>query len=48
MNSSYHEGSVYMAPDGQTMYFSSQGHSSIGGYDIFVSYRDKQGPWGDQ
>ena len=36
-----------MAPDGQTMYFSSQGHSSIGGYDIFVSYRDKQGLWGD-
>ena len=47
VNSSYHEGSVYMAPDGQTMYFSSQGHSSIGGYDIFVSYRDKQGLWGD-
>lgn len=47
VNSSYHEGSVYMAPDGQTMYFSSQGHSSIGGFDIFVSYRDKQGLWGE-
>ena len=46
VNSAFHEGSVFMAPDGQTMYFSSQGHSSIGGYDIFVSYRDKHGLWG--
>ena len=46
VNSAFHEGSVFMAPDGQSMYFSSQGHSSIGGYDIFVSYRDKHGLWG--
>lgn len=46
VNSPFHEGSVFMAPDGQSMYFSSQGHSSIGGYDIFVSYRDKHGLWG--
>ncbi len=46
VNSAFHEGSVFMAPDGQSMYFSSQGHSSIGGYDIFVSFRDKHGLWG--
>ena len=45
VNSAFHEGSVYMAPDGQTMYFCSQGHSSMGGYDVFVSYRDERGLW---
>ena len=28
------------------MYFSSKGHNSIGGYDIFVSYLDDLGHWG--
>jgi len=29
------------------MYFCSQGHSSIGGYDVFVSYRNEElGLWG--
>ena len=46
VNSPFHEGSVFMSLDGQSMYFSSQGHSSIGGYDVFVSYRDKNGLWG--
>ncbi len=46
VNSAFHEGSVYMAPDGQSMYFCSQGHSSMGGYDVFVSYRDDRGLWG--
>ena len=47
INSPYNEGSIYLAPDGQTMYFSSQGHTSIGGYDIFVSYREENGEWGE-
>ena len=34
-----------MAPDGKTMYFCSQGHTSIGGYDVFVSYRNELGLW---
>ena len=46
VNTKYHEGSVYMHPDGKTMYFSSQGHNSMGGYDIFVSYVDELGHWG--
>ena len=47
VNTGFQEGSVYMAPDGNTMYFCSQGHSSIGGYDVFVSYRDEElGLWG--
>jgi len=27
-----------ISPDGKTLYFSSQGHNSMGDYDIFVSY----------
>jgi len=46
VNTKYHEGSVYLHPDGKTMYFSSQGHNSMGGYDIFVSYVDELGHWG--
>tara|TARA_B100000886_G_C20423138_1_gene492532 strand:- start:258 stop:2306 length:2049 start_codon:yes stop_codon:yes gene_type:complete len=45
VNSGFQEGSVYMAPDGKTMYFCSQGHTSIGGYDVFVSYRNDFGLW---
>ncbi|HYG50553.1 MAG TPA: OmpA family protein [Flavobacteriales bacterium] len=40
----FNEGSIYLHPDNETMYFTSQGHNSIGGYDIFVSYK-KQGQW---
>ncbi len=47
VNSGFQEGSVYMAPDGNTMYFCSQGHTSIGGYDVFVSYRNDLGLWGE-
>ena len=46
VNSRFNEGSVYMHPDGQTMYFSSEGHNSMGGMDIFVSYK-KQGSWSE-
>ncbi len=44
VNTKFNEGSVYMHPDGETMYFSSEGHNSMGGMDIFVSYK-KQGAW---
>lgn len=30
-----------LSPDGTTLYFSSKGHSSMGGYDIFKSHLDK-------
>ncbi len=46
VNTKFNEGSVYMHPDGETMYFSSEGHNSMGGMDIFVSYK-KQGKWSD-
>ncbi len=35
LNTKYDEDGVYMHPDGRTIYFSSKGFNSIGGYDIF-------------
>ena len=37
INSEYDEASVYVTPDEKMIYFSSKGHNSMGGYDIFVS-----------
>jgi len=44
VNSPFNDGPIYMHIDGKTLYIASQGHESIGGYDIFVSYRT-QGSW---
>jgi len=46
INTPYSESSVQIHPDGQTLYFSSNGHSGMGGLDIFVSRIDKNGKWG--
>jgi outer membrane protein OmpA-like peptidoglycan-associated protein len=35
INTPYDEEGVFIHPDGRTLYFSSQGHNSMGGYDIF-------------
>ena len=41
INSPYDEDAPYLDRDGKTLYFSSSGNSSIGGYDIFRSqYED--------
>jgi outer membrane protein OmpA-like peptidoglycan-associated protein/tetratricopeptide (TPR) repeat protein len=44
INTMYGEEGVLMHPDGKTIYFSSQGHSSMGGYDIFKC-EWKDGKW---
>ena len=36
-----------MHPDGKTMYFSSRGHSTMGGFDIFKSEMKPDGTWGN-
>jgi outer membrane protein OmpA-like peptidoglycan-associated protein len=44
INTQYEEDGVFIHPDGKTLYFSSQGHNTMGGYDIFMStYED--GKW---
>ncbi|MDD4746898.1 MAG: OmpA family protein [Salinivirgaceae bacterium] len=46
VNSAYNEEAVFISPDGQTLYFSSNGHSSMGGYDIFKCEVQRDGTWG--
>ncbi|MDA1121894.1 MAG: hypothetical protein O2887_15635 [Bacteroidetes bacterium] len=40
INTNNNEESAFLASDGKTLYFSSDGHNSIGGYDIFKSVYD--------
>jgi outer membrane protein OmpA-like peptidoglycan-associated protein len=40
------EESVFIHPDNQTLYFSSDGHPGMGGLDIFMSKRQNNGDWG--
>lgn len=35
INTEFNERAVFFHPDGKTLYFSSDGHNSMGGYDIF-------------
>ncbi|MBU0764379.1 MAG: OmpA family protein, partial [Bacteroidetes bacterium] len=44
INTVYDEDGVFMHPDGATLYFSSSGHETIGGYDIFRSVLEN-GKW---
>ena len=47
LNSEYDEDAPFIHPDGKTLYFSSEGHKSMGGYDIFVSkYNEEKKTWG--
>ena len=47
INSEYDECDVFIHPDGRTLYFSSNGHNTMGGYDIFKSVRDDNGNWSE-
>lgn len=39
INTAYDENYPYLTKDGKTLYFSSKGHNSMGGYDIFKCTR---------
>lgn len=46
INTAYDENYPYLTKDGNTLYFSSKGHNSMGGYDIFKCTRkDSLTPW---
>lgn len=45
INTAYDEESPYISVDNKTMYFASNGPTSIGGFDIFVSVRDENNTW---
>ncbi|WMJ73371.1 OmpA family protein [Cytophagaceae bacterium ABcell3] len=42
INSPYNESSPFLHADGVTLFFSSEGHKSIGGYDIFSTTYDPE------
>lgn len=44
VNTKYDEDSPFIHPDGITLYFSSQGHTSMGRYDIFKTHQEN-GAW---
>ncbi len=46
INTKFDEESVRFSKTGDTLYFSSKGHNSIGGFDIFFSVKDSAGEWG--
>ncbi len=46
INTKYDEEGVFMMPDGKTLYFSSRGHNTMGGHDIFKSVYEN-GKWSE-
>jgi outer membrane protein OmpA-like peptidoglycan-associated protein len=45
INTRYDEESVRFSDLGDTLWFSSKGHNTIGGFDIFYSRKDSNGIW---
>jgi hypothetical protein len=41
------EDSPFIAIDNKTLYFSSNGPTSMGGFDVFVTVRDSNNEWSD-
>lgn len=46
INTEYDEGDVFISADGTKLFFSSKGHNTMGGYDIFKCDRQESGVWG--
>ncbi len=46
INSRWNENTPFLTPDGKRLFFSSEGHTGMGGYDIFYSEIDQDGNWG--
>lgn len=45
INTPYDEDSPFIAVDNKTLYYSSNGSKSMGGFDVFVSFRDELNNW---
>jgi outer membrane protein OmpA-like peptidoglycan-associated protein/tetratricopeptide (TPR) repeat protein len=45
VNTSLNEEGVFINSTSDKLYFSSEGHNSMGGYDLFVSEQDASGNW---
>ncbi|MFL5763330.1 MAG: OmpA family protein [Bacteroidia bacterium] len=47
INTQGDEKSPFIHSDFQTLYFSSDGHPGVGGFDIFLSRKDENGKWSE-
>lgn len=47
VNTPFDEEGPYLHPDGKTLYFSSQGHDAMGGFDVFASELQADGSWSE-
>jgi len=47
INTPYDDDAPFIHPDGVTLFFSSKGHVSIGGYDIMFSIKQPNGEWAE-
>jgi len=45
INTKYDEEAPFIHPDGKTLFFSSKGHNSMGGFDIFFCILQEDGKW---
>lgn len=45
VNTPYDEEGVFIHPNGKTLYFSSKGHNTMGGYDVFETELKDDGTW---
>ncbi len=45
INTEFDEEGPFIHPDGISLYFSSKGHKTMGGFDIFVSKKNEFGTW---
>lgn len=45
VNTEYDEEATFIHPDGVTLFFSSQGHKGMGGFDIFHTVKKEDGSW---
>ncbi|MCB9082316.1 MAG: PD40 domain-containing protein [Lewinellaceae bacterium] len=46
INTPEDEQAPFLHPDGRTLYFMSNGHPGLGGFDLYVSRLDSAGQWG--
>jgi len=47
INTPFNEETPFISPDNQYIYFGSEGHYNMGGYDIFVSHRISENEWSE-
>jgi outer membrane protein OmpA-like peptidoglycan-associated protein len=45
INTPFNEETPFLSGDGKILFFSSQGHYNMGGYDIFMCSADEKGGW---